>query len=188
MPGRPDPPNLNDKPNLNQNGVNMRHNIVRGASIAFVSSCLCTGPVFAGSGSAQFNAGATVLSACSIVATDLVFGNYSASAASPTDVNNSLSMTCTSGIPYNVALDGGLTAGNVAARTMTDGSAHNLAYLLYTGSNHSTLWGDGTGGTSTVAGTGTGAVQSLSVFGRIPTAQFVTAGSYADKVTVTINY
>ena len=156
---------------------------------AIFSLALNAAPAFAlASSSGQFNVTATVLSACSVSSTDLVFGNYSASAASPTYVSNTVSITCTNNLPYTVALDGGQTAGNVAARTLTDGASHYLKYFLYTASNHATLWGDGTSGTSTVGGTGTGSGQTLSVYGAIPAAQYVNAGSYTDKVTVTVNY
>jgi spore coat protein U-like protein len=147
-----------------------------------------SGPAAAGSAGAQFNVTTTVLSACSVSATDLTFGNYAASSASPTDASNTLSVTCTSALPYTVALDGGTTAGSVAARKMSDGASHTLNYFLYTGSNHTTLWGDGNTGTSTVGGTGSGSTQNLTVYGRIPNGQFVTAGSYTDRVTVTVSY
>jgi len=142
----------------------------------------------AGSTSSQFNVTATVMSACTLAATDLAFGNYSASAATPTDVSNNLTLTCTSGLPYTISLDGGTTSANVAARNMTDGASHSLKYFLYTTAARTTLWGDGTVGTSTLAGTGNGASQSLSVYGRIPGAQFVAAGAYSDRITVTVNY
>jgi len=39
-----------------------------------------------------------------------------------------------------------------------------------------------------VAGTGTGAAQNLTVYGRIPASQFPGAGSYSDTVVVTLTY
>ncbi len=144
--------------------------------------------VAAGSSSGQFNVTATVMSACSLATTDMAFGNYTASSATAMDISNTLNLTCTNGLPYTVSLDGGTTSASVAGRHMTDGASHNLSYFLYTSTARTTLWGDGTGGTSTVAGTGNGAAQTLSVYGRIPAAQFLSAGSYADRITVTINY
>jgi len=43
-------------------------------------------------------------------------------------------------------------------------------------------------GTDTVAGTGTGALQSLTVYGQLPANQKVLPGSYSDTITVTITY
>ena len=161
----------------------------RYARFLLVPALLGAAPAFAsGSASGQFNVTATVLSACSVTAADLLFGNYSASAATPDDVSSALSITCTSGLPYTVALDGGTTAANVAARTMTDGASHSLKYFLYTNTGRTTLWGDATAGTATVAGTGSGSAQGLTVYGRVNAGQYVVGGSCSDKVTVTINY
>jgi spore coat protein U-like protein len=137
---------------------------------------------------AQFNVTATVLDNCAVAASDLAFGNYSASTATPVTATTSISVTCTANLAYAVALDGGTTTGQVTDRAMTDGSSHQLTYGLYTSGSYSTLWGDGTGSSATVPGTGTGSAQSLTVYGRIPAAQYVAAGSYADRVTVTVSY
>lgn len=163
-------------------------------ALRMVSPLLLAGPFLtgpclaAGSVSAQFHVTATVLNNCAVSAGDLAFGSYSASSASPATATSTIQVTCTTSLPYTVALDGGTSAGNVAARTMSDGAAHTLGYGLYTSGAYATLWGDGTGGTSTMAGTGSGTAQSLTVYGRIPAAQFVAAGSYSDLVTVTVNY
>src|SRR5882757_496908 len=112
--------------------------------LAGVTSSAC----MAGTATAQFNVTATVLNNCAVSANDLTFGNYSASSGSALTASTSLSVTCTTSLPYTVALDGGTTTSSAAARAMTDGSAHNLTYALYTTSGYVTLWGDGTGGTS----------------------------------------
>jgi spore coat protein U-like protein len=137
---------------------------------------------------AQFNVTATVLDNCAVAASDLAFGNYSASTATPVTATTTLSVACTADLAYTIALDGGTTTGQVTARAMTDGNSHQLAYGLYTSGSYATLWGDGTGSSATVAGNGTGTAQSVTVYGRIPAAQYVAAGSYADRVTVTVSY
>src|SRR5258706_4206646 len=58
---------------------------------------------------------ATVLSSCLVVATPLVFGNYSSSSATPTDATSTVTATCTAGTPYTVALDPGTTGGATAS-------------------------------------------------------------------------
>ena len=159
---------------------------VRGLAVALG---LAASPAMAvQTATAQFNVTATVLDNCAVAASDLAFGNYSASSATPVTATTTLSVTCTANLAYTIALDGGTTASAVTARAMGDGASHTLNYGLYTSSGYSTIWGDGTGGTSTVAGTGSGAAQSVTVYGRIPAAQFVAAGSYSDLVTVTVNY
>jgi spore coat protein U-like protein len=70
---------------------------------------------------------------------------------------------------------------------MTNG-ANTLNYSMYTTAGRTTVWGDGTLSTVTQAGTGNGTGQALTVFGRVPTGQYVTAGSYTDTVTATVTY
>jgi len=161
-----------------------------GRSILLAAAMLAVlaAPCRAGSASDQFNVTATVLDNCAVSAGDLAFGNYSASSGTATTASSAIQVTCTAALAYTIALDGGATASDVAARAMSDGASHTLNYGLYTSSGYSTVWGDGTGGTSTVAGTGSGSAQSVTVYGRIPAAQFVAAGSYSDLVTVTVNY
>lgn len=136
----------------------------------------------------SFTVSATVLASCSVSATNLSFGNYTPSSGSNLDATSTVSVTCTNGQTYTIALDGGSVAGDVTARTMSDGSAHTLGYSLYSDAGHTTAWGDGTGGTSTVAGTGSGAQQDATVYGRIAASQYSAAGTYTDTVTVTLSY
>lgn len=156
--------------------------------LAAVMLAVPVSPARAGTASAQFNVTATVLDNCAVSAGNLAFGNYSASSGSPTDATATLSVTCTASLAYTIALDGGTTTSSVSGRAMNDGASHTLSYGLYTSGAYSTVWGDGTGGTATVPGTGTGTAQSVTVYGRIPAAQFVAAGNYSDRVTVTVNY
>lgn len=65
--------------------------------------------------------------------------------------------------------------------------ANLLAYALYSDSGRTTNWGN-TVSTDTVPGTGNGSAQTLTVYGRIAAAQYVTPGSYADTITATITY
>jgi spore coat protein U-like protein len=162
--------------------------IIRSILLAGAMPSILAAPCRAGSASDQFNVTATVLDNCAVSAGDLAFGDYSASSGTATTASSTLQVTCTADLAYTIALDGGTTAGAVAARAMSDGASHTLSYGLYTGSSYSTVWGDGTGGTATVAGTGSGSAQPVTVYGRIPAAQFVPAGSYSDLVTVTVNY
>lgn len=135
-----------------------------------------------------FQVTATVISVCTVSATDLAFGNYDASAGAPNDNSSTVSVTCSNGSPYTVGLDAGTGAGaTVNVRRMSNGG-NTLDYSMYTTAGRTTVWADGTAGTSTQAGAGNGAVQNFTVFGRIPTGQFVTAGAYADTVTATVTY
>ena len=127
---------------------------------------------------------ATVLSFCSITALPLAFGNYNNALVNAT---TALAVTCTVGTTYNVGLDLGLgTGATVAQRRMTFNTSQ-LAYGLYVDAAHTMAWGN-TIGTNTLAGTGSGLVQTITVYGQIPAGQAVAPGVYTDTVMATITY
>jgi spore coat protein U-like protein len=134
---------------------------------------------------------ATVQTDCSVTANPLAFGNYSGAALNQ---NTTISVTCTNTTPYNVGLSAG--SGNnatVTSRSMTCGTAGGCAttaylnYSLLSGSYTGTNWGN-TSADNWVAGTGNGGAQSITIYGVVAAGQYVTPGSYADSITVTVNY
>lgn len=144
---------------------------------------------YAATSTTTFGVDATVANACSVSATALSFGNYDPVTAAAVNSTTTVSVTCSNGAPYDVGLDAGTTTGaTVTSRQMTDASANTLDYALYSDSARTTNWGN-TVGTDTVTGTGTGAAQSLTVYGAIASGQTTAAvGSYSDTITVTVTY
>ena len=133
------------------------------------------------------NVTATVLSSCSVSATDLAFGNYNPISGSALDGATSISVTCTNGTSYNVGISAGGGAGaTIASRKMTNG-ANTLNYTLYRDSGRTNVWGD-TVATDTLLGSGSGAAQPIDVYGRIPGGQAAPFGGYTDTVTITVTY
>lgn len=127
---------------------------------------------------------ATVLSTCLISATPLAFGNYT---GAQTDATSTLSVTCTNTTAYNVGLDAGQATGaTVTTRAMQNGT-NTLGYALYSDTARSVNWGN-TVPTDTVAGTGSGIAQTLTVYGRIPAGSLPAPGAYADTITATVTY
>lgn len=152
-------------------------------SLLVIPSC----SVFAATATTSFSVTATVLAACSVNATNLAFGNYNPAQVAVTNGQNTVTVTCTSGTTYNVGLDLGVGSGaTLAARRMTSG-ANTLNYNLYSNASRTTVWGN-TIGTNTVAGTGNGVAQPLTVYGSIPAEQYVPAGNYLDTINVTVTY
>ncbi|MBC3917084.1 spore coat U domain-containing protein [Undibacterium sp. CY18W] len=152
----------------------------------FAAVCLCVSATsFAATSTGSLSVSATVLSACSVTGASLAFGTY---ASSQIDNSAAVSVTCTNGTSYNVGLDaGGGSGATMAVRKMTGSVSGTLSYSLYKDAGRSTVWGN-TVGSDTTIGTGTGAAQSISVYGRVPAGQSVTAGVYSDTVTVTLTY
>ena len=142
----------------------------------------------AATATSTFNVNANVLAVCTVTSTDLNFGDYDASQASHNSATSTLSVTCSKGQDYTIALSAGAGASaTVAGRKMTSG-AETLDYNLYTSGSHSTIWGDGTLATSVVPETGNGDAQSHTVYGQIPTNQHVPSGVYSDTINVTLTY
>ena len=128
---------------------------------------------------------AQVTTACHIISNNLDFGAYS---GAELDTTTTLSAVCSNGTPYNVGLNQGSSTGaTVPSRKMTGPSADTLSYALFQDSGRTTNWGD-TIGTDTVSGAGDGVVQTLTVYGRVPAAQFVETGAYEDTITVTLTF
>ena len=120
-------------------------------------------------------------------ANTLDFGTNGVLAAN-IDLPTTLSVTCTNLTTYNIGLDGGLNGSGVAARKMKGGPSNELInYSLFTNSGRTTNWGN-TIGTDTVSATGNGALQSYTIYGRVPPQTTPKPGTYADTITLTVTY
>ena len=129
------------------------------------------------------NAAWSQSTSCTASSTSVAFGSYDPFSSSPNDAVGSVAVTCNVSASYTIALSAG--QGTFTNRTLLNGT-HSMNYNLYTDSLHSQVWGDGTGATHTVAGSGTSA--SYSVYGEIPALQNAYVGSYADSVVVTVSF
>lgn len=155
------------------------HTTIRLTPLALLA-CLTGIPAsYAATTTTTFTVTATVVNTCSATATNLGFGTY---VNVTIDATSTVSVTCTSGGAYTVGLSNG---ANYSApnRRMTNGSAF-LNYELYSDAGRLTVWND----TTTVAGTGSGSAQDLTVYGRLPGTQGLIAGSYTDTITATVTY
>ena len=135
---------------------------------------------------------------CTATPSGLAFGPYDPSSALPTDTNGTITVSCSAAVvsitTYTLALSAG-ASGTVGQRTLTSGRS-SLAYQLYSDAARSVVWGDGTGGSTTVSGSVTvvlsGAIGSGSqvqtVYARIPAGQMATPASYSDSVLLTVTY
>jgi spore coat protein U-like protein len=133
---------------------------------------------------------------CSASAGTLNFGSYAPLVGTQVDNSLTVSVTCSALavgaiVAYAVALDAGLY-GTLATRKLSNGT-HNLNYNLYTDSGRTTIWGDGTGGTSTISDNYTMALvtnttRNYTTYGRIFSSQNVSAGSYGDTITITVTF
>jgi len=133
-----------------------------------------------------FQVTATVQNRCTVSATTLDFGTVGLLTSAKT-ATSTLSVQCANGTAYNVGLDAGLNGGgSITARKMALGAAR-VGYQLYSNSARTAVWGN-TVGTDTVAGTGNGNPQNLTVYGNVPAQTTPAAGTYNDTIVVTVTY
>ncbi len=154
-----------------------------------IAAAFAAAPASASTVGGTLNTSATVTANCTVSTSALAFGNVNTISGSNVDGTGGLTVTCTSGTAWAASAGAGAgTGATLAARKMTAG-ANLLGYNLYTSSAYTTVWGDGTGSTATIGGTGSGSAQAVTVYGRVAAGQTtVPAGSYADTVAVTITY
>ena len=127
-------------------------------------------------------------SACALSVTSVNFGAYSVFSLSPNNISGGgITITCTNsnGDPFDVTLSTG-QSNNYASRVMVSG-VNTLNYNLYTSAARTSVWGDGTGGSSVMAAD-KDHTTTLSVFGQIPAGQDASVGIYTDRITVVVNF
>lgn len=120
--------------------------------------------------------------------TAVSFGAYDVFATVPNNNGvGSLTIRCArgGGPAFAVTLSTG-QSNNYASRVMKSG-VNQLNYNLYTSSARTTVWGDGTGGSSAFA-TNADATAILSVFGQIPAGQDAAVGTYTDSIVATVTF
>ena len=67
--------------------------------------------------------------------------------------------------------------------------ANQLNYQIYTNASRTTIWGDGSNGTGSVAlPVEIPDSASATLYGRVPALQSVPTGSYLDTIVVTVNF
>ena len=129
--------------------------------------------------------------ACLVSATGVNFGAYDVFAAVPRDTTGTVTVACDRNPPTDVtvAIGPSPTSGGFNPRQMRRTSGPDrLNYNLYTSPSMSTVWGNGSAGTSTVLLRRVRRRRPAvtTIYGRIPPGQNVSVGAYFDSVTVTI--
>jgi spore coat protein U-like protein len=68
------------------------------------------------------------------------------------------------------------------------GGEETVADRRYTGSFYSVPWGDGSAGSATVSGTGTGAPQTTPVHACVLPQATPSPGNYSDTIIATVSF
>ena len=146
--------------------------------VAFGAWLVPAVPALAETAGAVLSVSATVTGRCSVAAAALAFGQYRPGTSS--GESTSLTVNCTQGTSYAVALDDGASGG----RRMSGPSGAALPYDLYQDAGLSQRWGTGA---NAVPGTGSGSDQTLRLYASIAPVE-APAGDYNDTVTVSVIY
>ncbi|MFA5530964.1 MAG: spore coat U domain-containing protein [Thiohalomonadaceae bacterium] len=142
------------------------------------------GAALAADASTTFNVTATVNETCIVSATDLTFGVYDPNAAS-LDGASTITATCTDGADYSIALDDGDGTPTVFGTRAMTANGVSLDYELYSDSSRTVVWN----AAAPVAKAGANPGANVhTVYGQIPTGQFVAPGNYSDIIDVTLTY
>jgi spore coat protein U-like protein len=185
MPNQPTVPSANNGNTVHRNtfsGAQTSINVEFYTSVP--SSCAA---ITTTSGAFPFTVTATVINECTINTTNVNFGT-AGMLDQALNATGALSVHCTNGNAYRVALNGGVS-NNVASRYMARATGVSIvSYQLFTDAGRNLVWGDGTAGTSMVTGTGTGRTSTLTIHGRVPAQRTPPPGAYRDTITATISF
>ncbi|MGB8294835.1 MAG: spore coat U domain-containing protein [Polyangia bacterium] len=146
--------------------------------------------VMAGSATANLSVTATVSANCTISTTAVAFPAYDpivANLSANDDGTGSVIVTCTRGTAATIGLGLGANASGSQMR-MKDAATDYLNYALYQDAGRATVWGNSGAGLLSPAAAPDKNPRTFTVYGRIPSAQDVPAGSYTDTVVATVNF
>ena len=137
-----------------------------------------------------FDVKTTVQGACTITATDMDFGTYDTTSATPNDAQSVINHSCTAGTSASIAISQGSlgavgSTDEIPIRGMTN-QQHTLAYSLSTSVGGAVEWGNTKAEGVPFISDGTST--DIDVYGRIAAGLAVYAGNYTDNLTVTVEY
>jgi spore coat protein U-like protein len=140
---------------------------------------------------------ATVTASCAIDSSPVDFGDYDPTSEDDLDGTGTVTVLCTNGTAGYVTLGEGANPDDdstpeLPLRQMAGGidGEHLLAYQLYSEATRTDVWGNTN--TTGLNHVGTGTATALTVYGRIPAGQHVSAGAgamaYTDTVLATVEF
>lgn len=133
---------------------------------------------------------------CNVNATPINFGTYDVFSPTPKDTTATITVTCkappqnpNAPIPVIISISPGMSGSFAQRQLQRAGGADQLFYNLYTSPSFSTVWGDGSGSSQTQSNSITSITPwTATLYGRIPARQNVSADSYSDIITVTVDW
>lgn len=142
-----------------------------------------------GSKTANFDVTMKIIADCTIAANPLDFGQSQGVLSTAVTANTTLNVTCTNTTPYNVGLSAGSGTGSTTSARVMSGTGGNTSTVAFNLNQTSggVNWGN-TQGTDTLSGTGTGALQNLTVYGTVPSQSTPQPDTYKSTITATVYF
>ena len=157
-------------------------------AIGALAAVTAGAPAFAGTATGSMLVQATVLESCTVVATPMLFGALTDVGSANVNSTATLTLACTPNADFDIAMNDGTNASSGQRRLKHSANAEFLNYNLYIDAGRSQPWGN-TAGTNTKPGTAPLGTSVHTVYGQIPAGVAgVSAGAYADTVTVTVTF
>lgn len=122
-----------------------------------------------------------VLKSCSFTAGKMDFGSYESSWGQALGASSNLNITCTKNTPFSIT-----TASSDLSMQPVEGQGEKVTFELYSDQNDSSPVTN----TSALSGTGTGEMQTLTLWGKVPATELAkaSAGKYQANVTLNMVY
>ena len=128
---------------------------------------------------------------CFVAAGGINFGAYDVSDRFPRDSMLMLTVSCQENQARDLSISIGPSgnSGGIQIRQLKwAGGIDRLDYNLFSDASRTQVWGDGTAGSPVVVqGVARSSPKQVMIFGRIAAGQDVSAGTYADVITVTVD-
>jgi spore coat protein U-like protein len=144
----------------------------------------------AGSANANLAVSASINSNCTITTLAVGFPAYDPivthASANDDSSSGSVTITCTKGASTTIGLGQGLNYSG--SNRMTDGSSNFLTYGLFQDASRATAWGNAAPNLPPAHIAADKNPLVVPVYGRIPPAQDLPAGTYSDTVVATVNF
>ncbi len=130
---------------------------------------------------------------CSVTTTPVSFGGYNVFSSSPVYATGTITLTCSNpdqhAMQVSIAISSGRSGSFNPRQMQLAGGSDRMNYYLFIDPSMTTIWGDGTGGTSTFTGTiSRNPNLYANIYGKIPAQQNLRAGAYSESLVVTVSW
>ena len=128
---------------------------------------------------------------CTVTTTPASFGNYDVFSSAPLDTTGTISLMCNNPekkpMPVTISISSGGSGSFTPRQMRLAGGSYRMNYYLFLDPSRTTIWGDGSGGSSNFTSTIIKTTPlNATIYGRIPARQNLKAGEYGDNLVVTV--